>query len=77
MEATLEVIGNSAAVLLPGTPPEASNARSFKQEINQVLESNMRVIFDLSQLHFVELERMHRIFDIYNSRGEVLPAFEN
>lgn len=112
MEATIEMIGNAVVVVLPGTSLDASSAKAFKQEVNLILESHKQVVFDLSELHFVdssglgailsclrhlnarggdlklcsmsrpvralfELVRMHRIFDIYNSKEEAAAAFES
>ncbi len=112
MEATIEMIGNSVVIVLPGSSLDASNARTLKQEVNLILESHKQVIFDLGELHFVdssglgailsclrhlnarggdlklcamsrpvralfEIVRMHRIFDIYNSKEEAAAAFEN
>lgn len=112
MEATIEMIGSAVVVVLSGSSLDASNAKALKQEVNLILESHRQIVFDLSELHFVdssglgailsclrhlnarggdlklcsmsrpvralfELVRMHRIFDIYDSKEEAAAAFEN
>lgn len=112
MEATIELIGSAVVIVLPGSSLDASNAKALKQEVSLILESHKQIVFDLSELHFVdssglgailsclrylnacggdlklcsmsrpvrslfELVRMHRIFDIYNSKEEAALAFEN
>lgn len=112
MEATIDLIGSAVVIVLPGSSLNVGNAKAFKQEVNLILESHKQVIFDFSELHFVdssglgailsclrhlnarggdlklcsmsrpvrslfELVRMHRIFDIYNSKEEAAAAFES
>lgn len=43
-----------AIVEIPGDNLEASNAVAFKEAIGAVLETHKQVIFDLSQLQFVD-----------------------
>lgn len=43
-----------AIIEIPGDNLEASNAMAFKEAIASVLETNKRIIFDLSQLQFVD-----------------------
>ncbi len=111
MELNVEQIGDVTVVVLPGESLDASNAAEFKQAIATVLEKHAKVVFDMSQLRFVdssglgailsclrqlnarggdlklcgmtkpvralfELVRMHRIFDIYNTRDEAIGAFQ-
>jgi anti-sigma B factor antagonist len=54
MEMTIEKIGNATVVILPGEQLDASNAKEFKRDIAPVLEVNSQVVFDLSQLRFVD-----------------------
>lgn len=112
MEATIERIGKVAVMGIPGPSLDASSAKEFKREVAPVLEENRMLVFDLSELQFVdssglgailsclrqlnasggdlklcgmtkavralfELVRMHRIFDIYNTRDEAVKAFGN
>lgn len=107
MEMTVEKLGEVTIVLLPGEQLDASNAKDFKREIASVLIGASKVVFDLSQLHFVdssglgamlsclrqvnsaggelklcglskpvralfELVRMHRIFDICNTKDDAI-----
>ena len=97
-------------ITVPGPRLDASQSPAFKRDIAPVLTANSKVIFDLSELQFVdstglgtivsclkmlnasggdlklcgmsksiralfELVRMHRVFDIYNSKGEAAGAF--
>jgi anti-sigma B factor antagonist len=107
MEMTVEKLGEVTIVQLPGEQLDASNAKDFKREIASVLVGASKVVFDLSQLHFVdssglgamlsclrqvnsaggelklcglskpvralfELVRMHRIFDICDSKDDAI-----
>lgn len=111
MEVTLEKIDNVTVITLPGESLDASNAKEFKRDILSALEGQTRVIFDMSNLKFVdssglgailsclrqlnagggdlklsgmlkpvralfELVRMHRVFDIYNTKEEAIAAFQ-
>jgi anti-sigma B factor antagonist len=111
MELTLEKVGNVAVVVLPGEQLDASNAKDFKRDIAPVLVENSKVVFDMSQLRFVdssglgaflsclrqlnaaggdlklfgltkpvralfELVRMHRLFDIYNTKDEAIRTLQ-
>ncbi len=93
-----------------GETLDASNTKEFKRDVAPVLESDPKLIFDLSKLQFVdssglgallsclrqlnssggdlklcgmckpvralfELVRMHRIFEIFNTREEAIQAF--
>ncbi|MBV8774011.1 MAG: anti-sigma factor antagonist [Deltaproteobacteria bacterium] len=107
MEMIVEKLGEVTIVRLPGDQLDASNAKDFKREVASMLSGASKVIFDLSQLHFVdssglgamlsclrqvnasggdlklcglskpvralfELVRMHRIFDICNTRDDAI-----
>ena len=110
MELTVQKIGDVAVVTLLGEILDASNSKEFKQDIAPVLEANPKLVFDMSQLQFVdssglgsilsclrqlnavggdlklsgmskpvralfELVRMHRIFDIFNTKEEAASTF--
>ena len=110
MEMMIEKMADVSVVVLPGDTLDASNAKDFKRDLAPVLEKNMRLVFDLSKLQFVdssglavllgclrqlnaaggdlklfgmtkpvralfELVRMHRIFDIFNTREEAVAGF--
>lgn len=110
MEAMLETVETVTIFHLPGESLDAGNAKEFKRDIMPALNGHSRVIFEMSELKFVdssglgtilsalrqlnssggdlklagmqkpvralfELVRMHRIFDIYNTRDEALAAF--
>lgn len=112
MELSVEKAGEISVVTIPGENLDASNSKEFKRVMAPILESNSRVVFDLSQLRFVdssglvailsclrqlnaaggdikltgmsksvralfELVRMHRIFEIFNTREEAVRAFES
>jgi anti-sigma B factor antagonist len=111
MNLIVEKAGEVTLVEIVSENLDASNERGFKQDMAPVLESDLRVALDLSQLQFVdssglgailaclrrvnarggdlklygmtrpvralfELVRMHRVFEIYNSRDEVVESFE-
>ena len=110
MKLIVEKAGEVTLVEIVSENLDASNERVFKQDMSPVLESDLRVALDLSQLQFVdssglgailaclrrvnarggdlklygmtrpvralfELVRMHRVFEIYNSRDEVVESF--
>ena len=110
MEMTIEQIDGVTVVVVPGKELDAGNTEQFKSAIKPVLVASTKVVFDLSQLRFIdssglgaflsclrqlstrggelklcglsnqvyqtfELVRMHRIFDIYNTRSEAVQAF--
>jgi anti-sigma B factor antagonist len=54
MEMTIQKVGEVAVVELRGEQLDASNVMDFKRDIAPVLEANSRVVFDLSQLRFVD-----------------------
>jgi anti-sigma B factor antagonist len=112
MELTIEKLGEVTIVRLPGEQLDASNAKDFKRDVASVLSGTSKVVFDLSQLHFVdssglgamlsclrqvnsaggelklcglskpvralfELVRMHRIFDICDTRDDAIRVLQN
>jgi anti-sigma B factor antagonist len=54
MQATIERIADVTVAMVPGESLDASNAKEFKQSIAPVLTANAKVVFDLSQVHFVD-----------------------
>ena len=54
MPAAIEHIGDIVVVVLPGRSLDASNVKAFKQEITPLLGSKAKVVFDMSQLQFVD-----------------------
>jgi anti-sigma B factor antagonist len=54
MPAMIEHIGDVVVVLLPGTSLDASNVKGFKQEITSLLGAKAKVVFDMSELQFVD-----------------------
>ena len=54
MDFNIETIGDIVVVLLPGETLEASTTQEFKQGIEPLLEENTKIIFDMSQIRFVD-----------------------
>src|SRR6266849_5718778 len=54
MEMIIEKIGDVTVVVLPGERLDASDAQEVKRDIAPVLETNSKVVFDMSQLRFVD-----------------------
>jgi anti-sigma B factor antagonist len=110
MTPVVERAGDIAIVVIPGKTLDSANSRVFKEQIAPVVAANQKLVFDLSELSFVdssglgailsslrqanahggdlklcglskpvralfELVRMHRIFDILNTREEAIRAF--
>ena len=109
---TLEKSGDVFVMVLIGESLDESNATEFKRDVASVLESDRKLVLDLSKLQFVdssglgailsclrqlnsaggdlklcsigrpvralvELVRMHRIFEIFNTREEAIRAYAN
>ena len=112
MEMSVEKLGEVTIVGLPGEQLDASNAKDFKRDIAPILNGASKVVFDLSQLRFVdssglgamlsclrqvnsaggelklcglskavralfELVRMHRIFDICDTKGDAIGLLQS
>lgn len=110
MEMTVEKIDDVAVLTFPVESLDASNAKEIKKEMEPFLLENKFLIFDLSNLEFVdssglgallsclrkmkdaggdlrlcgmqktvrvlfELVRMHRIFEIFNTKEEAVLSF--
>jgi anti-sigma B factor antagonist len=54
MPVAIEHIGDVLVVALAGKSLDASNVKEFKQEIAPILASKAKVVFDMSQLQFVD-----------------------
>lgn len=54
MDMTIEKMGDVTVVELSGEQLDASNTKDFKRDIAPILESNSKVVFDMSQLSFVD-----------------------
>ncbi len=54
MDFDIETIGDIVVVLLPGETLEASITQEFKQSIEPLLEENTKVVFDMSQIRFID-----------------------
>jgi anti-sigma B factor antagonist len=54
LEVTIEQVGKVTIVGLPGEYLDAGNSKEFKRDITPVLEAHQQVIFDMSQLRFVD-----------------------
>lgn len=54
MELMCEHIGEVAIVILAGAQLDASSAEEFKRDLAPLLEKHAQVIFDLSQLGFID-----------------------
>ncbi|MCB9799659.1 MAG: STAS domain-containing protein [Candidatus Omnitrophica bacterium] len=111
MEMITEKIKDVTIVNIQGEKIDAANVPDFKRDIVNALPANAKVVFDMSQLKFVdssglgailsclrrlnasggdlklcglsksvralfELVRMHRIFDICNTKEEAVEAFQ-
>ena len=71
MNMSIEKMGNVAVVALLGEL-DASKARQFKRDIAPVLEANSKVVFDVSQLRFVDSSGLGAILSCLrqlNARG--------
>jgi anti-sigma B factor antagonist len=54
MEIVVDRAGDVAVAVLPVDELDASNAAEFKRDIAPVVEANMKLVFDLSRLRFVD-----------------------
>ncbi len=54
MDFNCKKIDDVAVVVLPGETLEASNSEDFKQDIAPLLEVNTKMVFDMSQIKFVD-----------------------
>ena len=54
MEIIAEKVGEVAVVLLPVEELDAGNVAEFKRDLAPVLETNAKVVFDLTRLRFLD-----------------------
>lgn len=54
MDMRVEQIGDVAVVLLPGKDLDAGNTGEFKSSIAPLLKAHSKMVFDLSQLRFID-----------------------
>jgi anti-sigma B factor antagonist len=54
MELRMEPAGNVTVVTIPGDTLDAGNSQEFKNDIGPVLEQHKQVVFDMSELAFVD-----------------------
>jgi anti-sigma B factor antagonist len=54
MDVTIEQIAGVTVVVLPGKDLDAGNAGEFKSAIAPVLKAHSKMVFDLSQLRFID-----------------------
>ena len=54
MQLVVENVGDVASVALPMEELDASNAAEFKRDMSPLLETNARLVLDLSLLRFVD-----------------------
>ena len=54
MDIDTETIGDIVVVLLPGETLEANITHEFTQDIEPLLEENTKVVFDMSQIRFID-----------------------
>jgi anti-sigma B factor antagonist len=78
MEIAVDHIGDVAVAVLPMDELDASNAGEFKRDIAPVLETNTKLVFDLSRLHFVDSSGLGAFLSCLrqsNARGGDLKLF--
>ena len=54
MNLFIERTDDIAIVNIPGEDLDAHNAKNFKKSIEPLLSENLRIVFDLSELNFVD-----------------------
>ena len=54
MDMTIEHIAGVTVVVLPGKELDAGNTEEFKSTIAPVLKAHSKMVFDLSQLRFID-----------------------
>ncbi len=54
MNCCMEKTGSVAVVLLPGETLDANNSKEFRASIDPVLDENDKVLFDMSDMRFVD-----------------------
>jgi anti-sigma B factor antagonist len=54
MDMTIEQIAGVTVVVLPGKELDAGNTEDFKSAIRPVLKAHSKMVFDLSELRFID-----------------------
>jgi anti-sigma B factor antagonist len=54
MEFKLEPMGNIMVMTIPGEILDAGNSQEFKSDIAPILAEHKRVVFDMSEMNFVD-----------------------
>lgn len=54
MKVAVEQVGEVGVAVVPVDELDASNAPEFKRDITPVVESNTKLVLDMSRLHFVD-----------------------
>ncbi|MBW1799712.1 MAG: STAS domain-containing protein, partial [Deltaproteobacteria bacterium] len=54
MEFEIERIGDVTIITLPGDVLDANYSREFKEDVAPILETNKKVVFDMSRMSFVD-----------------------
>ena len=54
MKVAVDQIGEVGVAVVPVDELDASNASEFKRDITPVVESNSKLVLDMSRLHFVD-----------------------
>jgi len=75
MEPTIDEVNGIIIITLPGESLDASNAKDLKQNLEPILTQNNKVIFDLSELRFVDSSGLGAILSslrqLNNSGGDL------
>src|SRR5579871_1845895 len=75
MELIVERLGDVAVVVLPVTELDASNSADFKRDVTPLLDTNMKLVLDLSRLLFADSSGLGAFISCLrrvNSRGSDL-----
>ncbi len=54
MDAAVQKSGDIAIITLPGDKLDAANVAEFKRDITSILQAHSKVVFDMSQLKFID-----------------------
>ncbi|MDZ4799392.1 MAG: STAS domain-containing protein [Bryobacteraceae bacterium] len=75
MNLTTETIGNVVVVTLPGETLDAGNTKPLKDELTAVLQPGAKLVFDLSQLRFVDSSGLGLLLSslrqVHNTGGDL------
>jgi anti-sigma B factor antagonist len=54
MNCCIEQIDGVSIIVLPGETLDAGNSKEFKREMEPLLKENARLVFDMSQMRFID-----------------------